>query len=69
LHDDIKLFEGFAGAYVMPGTYQARISIGGAEDTVTLNLITDRRVTADSYAIAEVEQKVFEITDVDERVA
>ena len=60
--DDIKLFEGFAGAYVMPGTYQARITIGGAEDTVTLTLITDRRITADSHAIAEVEQKVFEIT-------
>jgi len=60
--DDIKLFEGFAGAYVMPGTYKALISIGDAEDTVTLTLITDRRITADSYAIAEVQQKVSEIT-------
>ena len=60
--DDIRLFDGFAGAYVMPGTYQARISIGDAEDTVTLTLVADRRVEAGSRDFAEVEQRVDEMT-------
>ena len=60
--DDIRLFEGFAGAYVMSGTYQARISIGDAEDTVILTLVADRRFEAGSQAVTEVEQRVEEMT-------
>lgn len=60
--DDIRLFEGFAGAYVMPGSYQARVSIGDAEETVTLTLVADRRVEASSSDFAEVEERIAEMT-------
>ena len=60
--DDIRLFEGFTGAYVMPGTYQARISIGDAEDTATLTVVADRRVETSSSDFAEVENRIVEMT-------
>lgn len=60
--DDIRLFEGFAGGYVMPGTYQARLSIGDAEDTVTIELVADRRVEAGSSDFAAVKQRIDELT-------
>ncbi|MDH3351596.1 MAG: glycosyl hydrolase, partial [Gammaproteobacteria bacterium] len=60
--DDIRLFEGFAGAYVKPGTYQARVAIGEAEDTVTLTLVADRRIEASDSEILEVEQRIARIT-------
>jgi len=59
---DIRLFEGFAGAYVIPGTYQVHISIGDTEDTVTLTLFADRRIETDSHEAIEVEQKIQEVT-------
>jgi photosystem II stability/assembly factor-like uncharacterized protein len=60
--DDIRLFEGFAGAYVVPGNYQARISVGDVEDTVTLTLVADRRVEASESDFGQVEQRIAEIT-------
>ncbi|TDI34484.1 MAG: hypothetical protein E2P02_30080 [Acidobacteria bacterium] len=60
--DDIRVFEGFAGAYVMPGDYQARISVGEVEDTVSLGLVADRRVDASANEFAEVEQRIAEST-------
>jgi hypothetical protein len=60
--DDIRLFEGFAGPYVMPGTYKARIMIGDFEDIVELSLVTDRRVEASAAEFAEVDRYVTEMT-------
>ena len=60
--DEIRVFEGFAGAYVIPGNYQARISVGEVEDTVSLELIADRRVEASANEFAEVEQRIAEST-------
>jgi len=60
--DDIRLFEGFAGPYVMPGTYQARVMIGDVEDTVELTLVADRRVAASTAEFAEVDRYVSEMT-------
>jgi len=60
--DDIRLFEGFAGAYVMPGTYRARVMIGDVEDTVELTLVADRRVEASAAEFAEVDRYVSEMT-------
>ncbi len=60
--DDIRVFEGFAGAYVMPGEYQARLSIDDVEETVPLTLVADRRVDASPNAFAEVEQRIDELT-------
>ncbi len=60
--DDIRLFEGFAGPYVMPGTYRARVMIGDVEDTVELTLVPDRRVGASAAEFAEVDRYVSEMT-------
>jgi hypothetical protein len=60
--DDIRLFEGFAGAYVMPGTYRVRVMIGDVEDAVELTLVADRRVGASASEFAEVERYVSETT-------
>ena len=60
--DDIRLFEGFAGSYVMPGTYRARVMIGDLEDTAELTLVADRRVGASSAEFAEVDRYVSEMT-------
>ena len=60
--DDIRLFEGFAGAYVVPGTYQARISIGDVEDTASLTVVADRRVEASSSDFADVDSRIVEMT-------
>ena len=42
--DDINIFEGFGGAFVPPGRYTAKVSIGDFEDTAELTLVADRRV-------------------------
>jgi photosystem II stability/assembly factor-like uncharacterized protein len=60
--EDIRLFEGFAGAYVMPGTYQVRVAIGDEEDTTEVTLVPDRRVEASEAEFAEVERHVSEMT-------
>jgi photosystem II stability/assembly factor-like uncharacterized protein len=60
--DDIRLFEGFAGAYVMPGTYTVRVAVGDAEETVETTLVADRRVEATEAEFAEVERYVGEMT-------
>ena len=60
--DDIRLFEGFAGAYVLPGTYRARVSIGDAEDTATFTVVADRRVEANSSELTELEDRIDEMT-------
>ena len=60
--DDIRLFEGFAGPYVMPGTYRARLMVGDLEDTAELTLVADRRVEASAAEFAEVDQYVSEMT-------
>ena len=60
--DDVRLFEGFAGAYIMPGTYTASVSIGDAESTAELTLVADRRVVASATQFAEVEQRIDEMT-------
>jgi hypothetical protein len=46
----------------MPGTYQARVSIGAAEDTVTLTLVADRRIEASESDFAEAEQRLGQVT-------
>jgi photosystem II stability/assembly factor-like uncharacterized protein len=60
--DDIRLFEGFAGPYVMPGTYRARVMIGDLEETVEITLMPDRRVEASDAEFAEVDRYVLEMT-------
>ena len=59
---DLRLFEGFSGAYVMPGTYAARVAIGDVEDSVEFTLVPDRRVEATPEEFGEVEGYVGEMT-------
>ena len=49
--DDVKLFAGFGGATVTPGTYQVRVSVGDEESSAELTLLADPRVeaTEDDY--------------------
>ena len=61
--EDIRIFEGFAGAYVMPGSYRAKVTIGGAEATAELTLVADRRVTATELEFSAVERRILEMTD------
>jgi photosystem II stability/assembly factor-like uncharacterized protein len=60
--EDIRVFEGFAGAYVMPGTYTATLSIGGQEANAELQLVRDRRLDASDAEFAEVGRRVDELT-------
>ena len=61
--DEVPLFEGFSGAYVVPGTYRARISVGDVEDSTEFTLIADRRVDASAAEFAELDRRIVEITD------
>ncbi len=60
--DDIRIFEGFGGAFVKPGDYTARVAIGDAEDTVSFTLVPDRRVEATAAEFGEVERHVARLT-------
>ncbi len=61
--EDIRLFEGFAGGYVAPGNYSARVSVGEFETTAALALVADRRVKASADEFAAVDKRVNELTD------
>jgi hypothetical protein len=61
--DDINIFEGFAGAFVQPGHYTAKVSIGDFEETVELTLVADRRVDASAGDFASVESKILILTN------
>jgi hypothetical protein len=44
--EDVKLFAGFGGAEVTPGTYRVTVSVGDAESSANLVLLPDPRVEA-----------------------
>ena len=60
--DDIKIFEGFAGAYVQPGEYRAEVALGDATETIELTLKADRRVDARPAQFDRVEANVTGLT-------
>jgi photosystem II stability/assembly factor-like uncharacterized protein len=60
--EDIKVFEGFGGAYVMPGTYTATVTIGDAKASAELTLVPDPRVDASPAEFSEVGLRVDEAT-------
>jgi len=59
---DIRLFEGFSGAYVSPGVYRARISVGEEAAEAELVLVADRRVEATAAEFAELDRYIVETT-------
>jgi hypothetical protein len=61
--DDVKIFWGFAGAFVQPGRYTAKMSVGDSEDTVELTLVADRRVDASAGDFEIVESKIRAVTN------
>ena len=60
--EDIRIFEGFAGGFVKPGAYTARVAIGDVEDSVSFTLVPDRRVEATAAEFEEVERLVSDLT-------
>lgn len=60
--DGIRLFDGFDGAYVQPGNYRVRISIGDVDDSINLTLTADRRVDAGHDQFDQVESNIIIIT-------
>jgi photosystem II stability/assembly factor-like uncharacterized protein len=60
--DDIKIFDGFGGAYVQPGNYQVKVSIGDFEDTIDLTLRPDPRVDAGQDQFDRVESNIIVTT-------
>ena len=60
--EDVKVFEGFQGAFVPPGEYTATVRIGDSEDTATVTLLPDRRRDATPRQFAELEARVAELS-------
>lgn len=60
--EDIKVFEGFEGAYVMPGDYRATVMIGVATASADIVLVPDRRIEATRAQYAELESRIEEAT-------
>ena len=59
---DIRIFEGFGGAYVPPGNYQVKVAIGDFDDTIDLVLRPDRRVGAGHDRFDRVESNILVVT-------
>jgi photosystem II stability/assembly factor-like uncharacterized protein len=60
--DDVFMFSGWNGAKVMPGNYQARISIGDFEETVDIELLPDPRNDATDAEYNVLEARIVEGT-------
>jgi len=60
--DDLFMFSGWNGAKVMPGDYQARITIGDFEETVSFSLLADPRNDATGQQYDLLEGKIVEGT-------
>ena len=60
--EDVKLFAGFGGATVTPGTYRVTVAVGGAESSADLVLLPDPRVEASPEDYEFLAQKRAEAT-------
>lgn len=60
--DEVFMFSGWNGAKVMPGNYQARITIGDTQETVSFELLPDPRNDATKEAYDALESKIVEGT-------
>ncbi|MDG1996433.1 MAG: hypothetical protein P8J14_08065, partial [Emcibacteraceae bacterium] len=60
--DDVFLFSGWNGAKVMPGDYQARITIGDTQEIVAVKLLADPRNDATTAQYDTLEGKITEGT-------
>jgi photosystem II stability/assembly factor-like uncharacterized protein len=60
--EDVKLFAGFGGATVTPGTYRVTVSVGGAESSAELTLLPDPREEASPEDYRFLAEKRAEVT-------
>jgi len=60
--EDVKLFAGFGGAEVTPGTYRVTVTVGDAESSANLVLLPDARVEASPEDYEFLAQKRAEAT-------
>jgi photosystem II stability/assembly factor-like uncharacterized protein len=60
--ENIRLFVDFDGAVVMPGNYQARITLGNAQEIVPLELLPDPRIDATPSDYVALNLKIVEGT-------
>jgi hypothetical protein len=61
--DDIKIFEGYSGAYVSPGEYTVKVTVGKAVDSAAVTLVADRRIEVDDGRWLELESTVVAVTE------
>lgn len=59
---DVRLFEGFAGARVAPGSYRVTVSVGDAKETIEVTVVQDRRIKANEAEAREAEARIQEVT-------
>lgn len=60
--DDVKLFAGFGGASVIPGRYQARVTLGDAQRTAEIVLNPDPRNDASAADYEFLAARLAEVT-------
>ncbi|MDX1406054.1 MAG: hypothetical protein R3192_16040, partial [Woeseiaceae bacterium] len=60
--EDVKLFAGFGGASVIPGTYRARVILGDAYSEAEFTVLADSRVQATPADYEFLEARLVEVT-------
>lgn len=60
--EDVKLFAGFGGASVIPGAYQALVSIGDSQSTASITLLPDPRTDASPEDYEFLAARLSEVT-------
>jgi len=60
--DDLKIFEGFGGARVMPGEYRATVTAGGESASAGITLLPDPRIDASPADFAELDARISDAT-------
>ncbi len=61
--EDVKLFAGFGGASVEPGTYQVLVTVGSSQSTASVLLQPDPRSDASSEDYEYLGARLTEVTD------
>jgi len=66
--DDIALFGGFGGPSVMPGTYQAKVSIGGQSSSASFEVLQNPRTGASATELADWGERLDEVSALMDRI-
>ncbi|MEE4162477.1 MAG: hypothetical protein V2I25_08185, partial [Woeseiaceae bacterium] len=60
--DDLKIFEGFGGARVMPGEYRATVTAGDESASADITLLPDPRIDATPADFEELDARISDAT-------